>query len=126
MARLERERETVTVVDDQVGSPTWTGDLAQGLLALARSDAPPGTFHATNAGAVSWHGFAQAVFEELGADPARVKPTDTAGFPRPAPRPAYSVLSGKAWESRGLAPLRDWRTALGAAFEAEGELYRNR
>jgi dTDP-4-dehydrorhamnose reductase len=124
MARLERERDTVTVVDDQVGSPTWTGDLAQALLDLARSDSPPGTYHATNAGAVSWHGFAQAVFEELGADPARVLPTDTAGFPRPAPRPAYSVLSGKAWESTGLTPLRGWRDALHAAFEQEGEEFR--
>jgi dTDP-4-dehydrorhamnose reductase len=124
MARLERERDTITVVDDQVGSPTWTGDLAAGLLDVARSEAPPGTYHATNAGAVSWHGFAQAVFEELGADPARVHPTDTAGFPRPAPRPAYSVLSGNAWESRGLPPLRGWREGLAAAFEREGDAFR--
>jgi dTDP-4-dehydrorhamnose reductase len=125
MARLERQRETVTVVDDQVGSPTWAADLAHALLALVRSDVAPGTYHATNQGAVSWHGLAQAVFEELGADPARVLPTDTAGFPRPAPRPAYSVLSGSAWEQRGLPPLRGWRDALAEAFRVEGELYRN-
>jgi dTDP-4-dehydrorhamnose reductase len=125
MARLERERDTVSVVDDQVGSPTWTGDLADALLALVRSDAPAGRYHATNQGAVSWHGLAQAVFEELGADPARVLPTDTAGMPRPAPRPAYSVLSGTAWEQSGLPPLRPWREALAEAFRVEGELYRN-
>lgn len=125
MAALERSHETITVVDDQVGSPTWTGDLASGLLALARSDAAPGTYHATNAGAVTWHGFAQAVFEELGADPARVLPTDTAGFPRPAPRPAYSVLSGRAWEAAGLPPLRGWREALAEAFRVEGDAFRS-
>jgi len=125
MASLEQNRETVSVVDDQVGSPTWTGDLATGLLSLARSDAPAGTYHATNAGAVTWCGFARAVFEELGADPSRVLPTDTAGFPRPAPRPAYSVLSGRTWAAAGLPSLRGWREALAEAFRVEGELYRN-
>jgi dTDP-4-dehydrorhamnose reductase len=124
MAALEGSRETVTVVDDQVGSPTWTGDLAAGLLALARSDVAAGVYHATNAGAVSWCGFARAVFEELGADPARVLPTDTAGFPRPAPRPAYSVLSGRTWAAAGLLPLRGWREALTDAFRVEGDSYR--
>ena len=124
MASLERSRDTVTVVDDQVGSPTWTGDLADALLGLSRSEAPAGTYHATNAGAVSWCGFARAVFEELGADPARVLPTDTAGFPRPAPRPAYSVLSGRAWAEAGLPPLRGWREALAAAFAEEGDALR--
>jgi dTDP-4-dehydrorhamnose reductase len=124
MAGLERSRETVTVVDDQVGSPTWTGDLARGLIDLARSDVPPGTLHATNAGAVSWYGFARAVFEELGADPQRVLPTDTAGFPRLAPRPAYSVLSGRTWTAAGLPPLRSWREALAEAFRVEGDRYR--
>ncbi|HUR13912.1 MAG TPA: dTDP-4-dehydrorhamnose reductase [Mycobacteriales bacterium] len=125
MAALERSRDTISVVDDQVGSPTWTGDLADGLLALCRSDAPAGTYHATNAGAVSWCGFARAVFEELGADPARVLPTDTASFPRPAPRPAYSVLSGSAWVAAGLPPLRGWREALTAAFAEEGDALRS-
>lgn len=125
MASLERSRETVSVVDDQVGSPTWTGDLAAGLLDLARSSAPGGVLHATNAGAVSWCGFARAVFEELGADPARVLPTDTASFPRPAPRPPYSVLSGRSWADAGLPPLRDWRAALAAAFAEEGDALRS-
>lgn len=124
MASLEKSRDTVTVVDDQVGSPTWVGDLAEGLLSLARSDAPAGTYHATNEGAVTWCGFARAVFEELGADPSRVLPTDTAGFPRPAPRPAYSVLSGRAWAEAGLPPMRGWREALAEAFRVEGDRYR--
>jgi dTDP-4-dehydrorhamnose reductase len=124
MAALERSRETVDVVADQVGSPTWTGDLADGLLALCRSSAPAGTYHATNGGEASWWELARAVFEELGADPARVHATDSASFVRPAPRPSYSVLSGRAWASAGLPPLRPWREALAEAFRVEGDALR--
>jgi dTDP-4-dehydrorhamnose reductase len=118
MARLERERDTVDVVDDQRGSPTWSRDLATGLVALAGSGAPFGIYHATGAGETTWCGFARAVFAELGADPARVRPTTTTANPRPAPRPAYSVLAGRRWRAAGLAPLPPWREALAVAFEA--------
>lgn len=124
MAGLERTKDTVAVVDDQVGSPTWAGHLADRLIALSRSDALPGTFHATNAGAVSWYGFARAVFEELGADPDRVQPTDSSSFVRPAPRPAYSVLSPESWRGAGLPPFPGWREALGEAFRVEGDALR--
>jgi dTDP-4-dehydrorhamnose reductase len=124
MSRLSRERETLTVVSDQVGSPTWAGDLARGLLALARSEAPAGAYHGTNRGQTSWHGFAQAVFEELGADPARVQPTDSASFPTPATRPAYSVMSGAKWDAAGLPPFPGWREALAEAFRVEGDALR--
>jgi dTDP-4-dehydrorhamnose reductase len=120
MVRLERERETVSVVDDQTGSPTWSADLADGLVALgARTEPAPPVLHATNAGSVTWFGFTRAIFEELGADPDRVHPTTTDAFPRPAPRPAYSVLDGSAWAEAGLPTLRPWRDALHAAM-AEG------
>jgi dTDP-4-dehydrorhamnose reductase len=119
MLRLERERNTVSVVDDQVGSPTWSADLAAGLVALgARPDAAPPILHFTNAGQVSWHGLARAVFEEAGADPARVLPVTTDQFPRPAPRPAYAVLDGSAWTAAGFPPPRPWRDALRAAMRA--------
>jgi hypothetical protein len=124
MARLESERETVSVVDDQRGSPTWSRDLAAGLLVLAGSDAPAGTYHATNAGDTTWHGFTRAIFEELGADPARVLPTTSDAYPRPAPRPAYSVLSPRAWDSAGLPALRGWREALAEAFRTSGDAFR--
>ena len=124
MARLERERETLTVIDDQVGSPTWAGDLAAGLLALARSDAPAGSYHGTNRGSTTWNGFARAVFEELGADPERVQPTDSASFVTAATRPAYSVLSPRAWDDAGLPPLPGWREALAEAFRVEGDALR--
>ncbi|MDQ2587129.1 dTDP-4-dehydrorhamnose reductase [Saccharothrix yanglingensis] len=119
VARLAGERETLTVVDDQVGSPTWSLDLARGLVALAGSVAAGGSparvLHATGGGETTWCGFARAVFAELGLDPERVRPCATGDFPRPAPRPAYSVLSGKSWEEAGLPPLRPWREALSVA-----------
>jgi dTDP-4-dehydrorhamnose reductase len=124
MARLERTRDTLDVVDDQRGSPTWSRDLARGLVSLAGSDAPYGVYHCTNGGDTTWYGLARAVFEELGADPARVRPASTAAFPRPAPRPAYSVLSDAAWRGAALPPLPHWRDALAAAFATAGAALR--
>jgi dTDP-4-dehydrorhamnose reductase len=124
MARLEREREKLTVVDDQRGCPTWSADLARGLIDLAAAEPPPGIYHAAGGGQTTWCGLARAVFAELGADPTRVAPTTTDAFPRPAPRPAYSVLSSRAWTEAGLTPLRDWREALGAAFREVGDALR--
>jgi dTDP-4-dehydrorhamnose reductase len=119
MLRLERERPTVSVVTDQVGSPTWSLDLARGLVALGAREAPgPAVLHHTDTGAASWWELARAVFEERGADPARVLPTTTDAFPRPAPRPAYSVLDTSAWTAAGLPPLRPWRAALGEALHS--------
>src|SRR5579859_3991809 len=111
MVRLEGERDTVSVVDDQRGSPTWSADLARGLIELAHSHAPAGTYHCTNSGDTTWFGLTRAIFAELGADPERVLPTTTHAFPRPAPRPAYSVLSGQAWVAAGLTPLPAWDDA---------------
>ncbi|MEI4272113.1 dTDP-4-dehydrorhamnose reductase [Klenkia sp. LSe6-5] len=120
MASLEGQRETVSVVDDQIGSPTWSWDLAGGLVALGSADlAVPPVLHFTNAGQVSWHGFAQAVFAELGANPARVLPTSSADFVRPAPRPAYSVLDGSTWDGAGLPARRGWRAALAEAMRVD-------
>ncbi|MBK0870684.1 dTDP-4-dehydrorhamnose reductase [Saccharopolyspora sp. HNM0986] len=129
MSRLERERDSLSVVDDQVGAPTWTGDLAAGVVQLAgsfaeRRDPQRPVLHCTNAGRTSWFSFARAVFAELGADPERVQPCSTEEFPLPAPRPAHSVLSGRAWAAEGLTPLRDWRSALTAAFETDGAALR--
>jgi dTDP-4-dehydrorhamnose reductase len=122
MARLAGERDTLDVVDDQHGSPTWSRDLAAGLIALGRSDAAPGTLHATGGGVTTWCGLARAVFEELGADPQRVHGCTTAQFPRPAPRPAWSVLSPASWTAAGLPALRPWREALSAAVRDHPEL----
>jgi dTDP-4-dehydrorhamnose reductase len=124
MASLEKTKDTVSVVTDQVSSPTWAGHLADRLLALARSDAAPGIYHGVSKGSVSWFGFTQAIFEELGADPARVLPTDAASFVRPAARPAFSELSTAAWDGAGLPPFPGWREALAEAFKTEGDALR--
>jgi dTDP-4-dehydrorhamnose reductase len=116
MLRLASERDEVSVVTDQIGQPTWTADLANQIVALLDADAPPGIYHGTNSGQTSWYEFARAIFRSAGLDPARVKPTDSAQFTRPAPRPAYSVLGHDAWHRAGLAPMRDWREALHDAF----------
>ncbi len=112
MQRLAGERETLTVVADQIGQPTWTVDLADAIVRLVEAGAPFGIWHGTGSGETSWHGLAQAVFEELGLDPARVQPIPSSEFPTPATRPAYSVLSHEMWAAAGLAPLPDWRDAL--------------
>lgn len=116
MRRLERERDTVTVVNDQIGSPTYAADLAAALLELAARPGGPAVLHATNSGRASWFDLARAVFAGIGADPGRVRPCTSAEFPRPAPRPAYSVLSGAAWRDAGLTPLRPWESALTEAL----------
>jgi dTDP-4-dehydrorhamnose reductase len=123
MARLERSHPTVSVVADQTGSPTWSRDLAEHLIELATSGRPAGTYHCRGAGETTWHGLTQAIFSELGADPQRVLPTTTDRFPRPAPRPAYSVLSDSEWLAAGLSPMMGWRDALAAAFAADRPAY---
>jgi len=116
MARLAAERDTVTVVDDQSGQPTWTVDLAGAIVRLVEAGAPFGTYHGTSAGETTWFGFAQAIFAELGLDSTRVLPTTTDAFPRPAPRPAYSVLGHEAWRGAALDPLPSWRKSLTQAL----------
>jgi dTDP-4-dehydrorhamnose reductase len=118
MLRLAQTHETVSVVTDQVGQPTWTGDLAARIVALVDAEAPAGIYHGTNSGQGSWYDFTKAIFAENGLDPERVLPTDSAAFVRPAPRPAYSVLGHDGWARAGLAPMRDWREALHAATAA--------
>jgi dTDP-4-dehydrorhamnose reductase len=118
MLRLAGERETLTVVGDQVGQPTWTLDLARATLLLLDSAAPFGIYHGTNSGQGSWFDFAQAIFVEAGLDPERVTPTTSAEFVRPAPRPSYSVLGHDSWIAADLPAMRDWKEALGEAFSS--------
>ena len=126
MLRLGKERETLSVVSDQIGSPTWAKDIAEAIADLsqqpqtldaANREALFGTYHFTNSGVASWYDFAIAIFEEATAldIPLKiqtVKPVTTADYPTPAKRPAYSVLSNqKIAELLGRdAPY--WRTSL--------------
>ena len=115
MARLALERETVSVVDDQRGQPTWTMDLADSIVRLVEAGAPFGIYHGTSSGETTWFGFAQEIFRLLGHDPARVLATTSEAFVRPAARPACSVLGHDTWQSAGVAPIREWREALSLA-----------
>jgi dTDP-4-dehydrorhamnose reductase len=115
MVRLAATNETVSVVDDQLGQPTWTGDLAERIVALLDADAPAGVYHGTNSGETTWFGFAKAVFSAAGLNPDRVTPTDSSRFVRPAPRPSFSVLGHAAWSAIGFEPMRDWNEALADA-----------
>jgi dTDP-4-dehydrorhamnose reductase len=116
MMRLESEQPAVDVVDDQCGQPTWTVDVAGQIVALARSGAPAGVYHATSSGEATWFEVAREVFRLAGADPARVQPVTSSAFARPAPRPAYSVLGHDRWAAVGLEPIGDWRLALKRAY----------
>ena len=117
MLRLEKERDTVSVVTDQVGQPTYAADLATQIGLLLDRHPAPGTYHGTNSGEVSWFEFTREIFRLAGADPDRVLPTTSAEFVRPAPRPAYSVLGHDRWMQEGLPEMRPWREALERAFE---------
>lgn len=117
MRRLAADGDRVVdVVDDQTGSPTYSHDLVGALLEIAGKDIRPGILHVANAGVVNRYEQARAVFAELGADPARVRPIPTAAAGRPAARPAYAALSMAASVRAGLTPLRGWREALAAAL----------
>jgi dTDP-4-dehydrorhamnose reductase len=118
MIELEARRDTVDVVDDQRGQPTWTADVAARIADLGPRVGPDanGVFHATSSGEATWYDLAREVFHLLGADPDRVRPVSGEAFPRPARRPAYSVLGHDRWRQLGLPPPRDWRAALREAL----------
>lgn len=113
---LERERTTLRIVADQIGQPTWTSDLAAKVIELIESDAPAGIYHGTSSGRTSWFGLTQEIFRQIGADPRRVEPTTTGEFPRPAARPAFSVLGHRRLQEVGLGPIRSWKSALEEAI----------
>jgi dTDP-4-dehydrorhamnose reductase len=115
MLRLGKERGEVGVVHDQVGSPTYTVDLARFMVELMETQ-EYGIYHATNSGVCSWYEFAVEIFKQAGLS-VIVNPLTTEQFPRPAARPKYSVLSKKKIEEQGLMPLRDWKEALNAYLE---------
>lgn len=119
MIRLGKERGEVGVVHDQVGSPTYTVDLARFMVELMETN-KYGIYHATNSGMCSWYEFAVEIFKQSDMN-VTVNPLTSDQFPRPAARPKYSVLSKKRIEQQGLNPLRDWKEAL-AAYLAESDI----
>ncbi|MEC0241486.1 dTDP-4-dehydrorhamnose reductase [Paenibacillus dokdonensis] len=115
MLRLGQEKPLVQVVHDQKGSPTYTMDLAGFLLQLIQTE-KYGIYHASNSGECTWFEFAQAIFEEaqqVGLTiTAQLEPCTTAQFPRPAPRPANSVMDHVSIRTNGFHDLRHWRAGL--------------
>jgi dTDP-4-dehydrorhamnose reductase len=119
MANLAlNQKGEVTVVNDQVGQPTVAGDLAKQIVELVLSEAPAGIYHGTNSGQATWFEFAQEIFSLVGADISRVIPVSTSEFPRPAKRPAYSVLGHDAWAGTSVPAMRNWKIALEEAMPA--------
>ena len=108
----------VKVVNDQVGQPTSAIDFAHQLVELGLSTSPAGIYHGTNSGQATWFEFAQEIFRLAGADVERVIPVSSSEYPRPAKRPAYSVLSHDAWAKTSVKPMRGWRIALAEAMPA--------
>ncbi|MFD7837003.1 dTDP-4-dehydrorhamnose reductase [Streptomyces sp. NPDC059761] len=135
MLKLAAQRDTLDVVDDQHGQPTWSYALARRLvelgLAALKGQAMGGVYHGTASGRTTWMGLARETYRLSGLDPERIRPTTSAAFVRPAARPAFSVLAHEHWADAGLAPLADWREQLAEAlaapaFTALGDAARNR
>ena len=110
MLKLGAEKDELSVVDDQIGSPTWTVDLARAIIALVDRGCR-GVYHAVNSGCCSWNGFARAIFQETGLS-VSVKPMTTDELNRPARRPLYSTLDcGRLAADTGFEP-QPWQQAL--------------
>ncbi|MFD9303909.1 dTDP-4-dehydrorhamnose reductase [Streptomyces sp. NPDC060048] len=120
MLKLAAQRDTLDVVDDQHGQPTWSYALARRLVELGTAAldgrAPGGVYHGTASGRTTWFGLARETYRLSGLDPERIRPTDSTAFVRPAVRPAFSVLAHERWARAGLAPLADWREQLAEAL----------
>ncbi len=119
MLRLAGDRDTLSVVADQRGAPTWARDLAtitvQAIEAVPDADAQrarSGVYHATNAGETTWYDFARAIFRHAGLDHVRVEPISTGDYPTPAARPGYSVLSNRRLHETFGLRLQPWEDAL--------------
>ena len=119
MLRVGREQGRARVVDDQLGSPTFTRDLAAAIRELAVSGRY-GTWHRTNRGECTWFDLAAATFELAGLD-VDLQPMKSDELDRPAPRPAYSVLSDRHATLAGLSPLPPWRDGLVRLLDELGE-----
>ncbi|WP_025847892.1 dTDP-4-dehydrorhamnose reductase [Paenibacillus ehimensis] len=111
MLKLAEDRTQLNVVHDQFGSPTYTVDLAEFILQLFDKELY-GTYHVSNTGICSWYEFSKEIFYQAGLQHIEVNPVTSLEFPRPAPRPAYSVMDHMAIRINGLNDLRHWKEAL--------------
>jgi dTDP-4-dehydrorhamnose reductase len=124
MQRLLQEREELSVVDDQIGAPTWAGSIASATAELIdkwqQGRQRWGTYHLTCQGETSWFGFASAIAEHLraaGKPCARLRPIPSSEYPTPAQRPLNSRLDGARLAEEWQIRLPDWRAALDACLQ---------
>jgi dTDP-4-dehydrorhamnose reductase len=110
MLELAKNHSEITVVYDEVGTPTYTPDLAKAISELIETDCY-GIYHLTNSGSCSWCEFAKYIFKIAGKD-VKVIPVTASEFARPAPRPSYSVLNNRNWIDNGFEPLRSYKDAI--------------
>jgi len=116
MLKLGEERKELSVVSDQIGCPTYTLDLANAILELVNSE-KYGIYHISNSGSCSWYELAKEIFKEAKME-IKVIPCTTAEFPRPAARPAYSVLEHMSIELNQFSSIRSWREGLSAFIKS--------
>jgi dTDP-4-dehydrorhamnose reductase len=112
MINLSKKNKELKVVNDQIGSPTYAKDLANAIKEIVEKKSEKyGIYHVTNKGQVSWYEFAKKIFEIKKIE-IKVNPCTSEEYPRPAPRPHYSVLSDKKWIESGFTPMRNYEEAL--------------
>lgn len=110
MLELAKTNDTISVVNDQIGSPTYTVDLSNAIARIIKRPSY-GIYHVTNSEHCSWYDFAREIFKQANVD-VEVKPVSTEEFPRPAPRPKYSVLENYSWKMEGYPKIRSYKEAL--------------
>ncbi len=120
MLKMAREKDELSVVNDQTGCPTFASDLAKAIREMIETPYY-GVYHVTNAGETTWYDFAARILQEAGLS-TPIRPITTKEWGAPAPRPAYSVLSGLLFKVRGFTPLRPWEEALAEYLGKIGEL----
>lgn len=116
MMRLADSGDSLRVVNDQRGQPTYARDLAQQLMVLVDIRPPAGIYHGTNSGECTWYDFAVAALSLSGRDSSVVRPCSSGEFSRPAVRPMFSVLDHGCWPQAGIEPMRHWAEALREAI----------
>ena len=109
-------KDSINVVNDQIGQPTTTKSLAEQIFKVAQQNIPSGTYHATNTGQASWWDFAREIFELAGEDVERVRYSTSEDFPSNVKRPKYSVLDQSACSKVGMETMPEWRRALKEVF----------
>ena len=111
IAKKLKNGENLEVVNDQIGSPTWTKDLSKAIIEIVNKQPETGIYHVTNTDKCSWFEFAQEICKSLNIDIKKIEETTSEKFIRPAKRPKFSVLANEKWIKAGLNPLQNWKSA---------------